>query len=406
MSGYRTIHREQVSSESAPLWQVQSTTTVSSLQQQQQIHQSNGGSSWRIWTASGDGKVYSYQVQEKKVDSTKKDDELNAASMILVPTHALLGPTQTMAPMKTALGCTQVSIQRNYVGEDTAAGDYCIASMELSGRVRVWTIHQDLDKSNKSPPPPQDSESPKMEQIVSDHEFHVPSSSGTTLTICPPQLFGHGNVMVAVGCVDDGSIQLVSTGIVTPQCTKEPDPPGQILQSWGGGAVPTRMAWHPTECQLAVGRMDGAVDLYAGGTDEYSSTNNHPNGRRLHRLHHHSSPVRAVAFTPDGQILLTGSDEGMLCVWDVNRRNGPALVHHVVLAHTSWILDVTTIDKRRFVTSGADQQIHVWSLGQGYAPLHTFHCDSIPWTIHANGTNERLVIGTDHGWLQVSSLDA
>jgi len=168
------------------------------------------------------------------------------------------------------------------------------------------------------------------------------------------------------------------------------------------------MTWHPTKCLLAVGRMDGAVDLYSTGHDDNNNNNynSDSSGRRLHRLHHHSSPVRAVAFTPDGQILLTGSDEGMLCVWDMNRKNGPALVHHVVLAHKSWILDVSPVDKRRFVTSGADQQIHVWSLGQGYAPLHTFHCDSIPWTIYANGNNERLVTGTDHGWLQISSLDA
>ena len=121
------------------------------------------------------------------------------------------------------------------------------------------------------------------------------------------------------------------------------------------------MAWHPTKKNLAIGRQDGLVEIL---------------GDRPHRLVGiHETPVRSVSFTPDGNLLISASDEGMLAVWDVSRAI-PALVHHVVKAHDSWILNSTMLsDSRRFVTSSADRKLNVWNVGQMDQALHTFTCD-------------------------------
>lgn len=178
-----------------------------------------------------------------------------------------------------------------------------------------------------------------------------------------------------------------------------------IQSTWGssGTATPVSLAWHPVLSDTAVvGRQDGVVDIL-------SSTKK--NIHRLLRLN--TSPTRAVAYTPDGNLLLAGNDAGMMCVWDVNRPGGPVLVHHVLRAHPSWILDVACLpDSRHFVTVGAERQIHVWLVGQlaQNQPLHTFQLDSSVWTVsllHNTRKKEqapRMVTGSDTGWLQVFSL--
>jgi len=138
------------------------------------------------------------------------------------------------------------------------------------------------------------------------------------------------------------------------------------------------------------------------------------NQHRLLQLSH--SPCRAVSVTPDGNLLVAGNDAGMLCVWDINRTH-PVLVHHVLQAHKSWILDLCCLsDSRRLVTVGAERQIHVWSVGQlaQNQPLHTFQLDGSVWTAHVLQSSSsskqerapRLVTGSDTGWLQVFSLES
>ena len=169
------------------------------------------------------------------------------------------------------------------------------------------------------------------------------------------------------------------------------------------------MAWHPTQTEtLAVGRQDGVVDLLSS---------NKKNRHRLLQLNH--SPCRAVAATPDGNLLVAGNDAGMLCVWDVDRVPSPVLVHHVMRAHTGWILTAACLpDSRRLVTVGSERQIHVWGFGQQMdRPLHTFQLDGVAWAADVlreqeegrggrAGAVTRLVTGGEDGWLQVFSLES
>jgi WD40 repeat protein len=179
----------------------------------------------------------------------------------------------------------------------------------------------------------------------------------------------------------------------------------RIHSTWGssGSSTPVSLAWHPVQSEtVVVGRQDGVVDILSS-----EKRNQH----RLLRLN--TSPARAVAYTPDGNLLIAGNDAGMLCVWDVNRPStAPVLVHHVLCAHKSWILQVACLaDSRRFVTVGAERLIHVWSVGQlaQNQPLHTFQLDSSVWTAslllqQISKQAPRMVTGSDTGWLQVFSL--
>lgn len=403
MSGYRNLHREQI--ESTAIWNTATTPLLTKSKVP----------GYRIWTASADGLVRAYHVQEKSLQD-KQDTVLDASALAMRCTHILLGNSQTTQAAlasSTTLGCTRVSVMRNYAGEDEMAGDLVVASLEMSGKVRIWVFPETEDDDLGGEP---GDTSPK--EIQAFREFLVENATGTVMTLCTPRLVGPGDVSVAVGCLD-GTIAQVATGFMTPQNietnkTNEPKEAGTILDRWGsrGSAVPFSIASHPSAPVWAVGRQNGQLDIL-------TLTENTTKFRR-HRLRlpgqDNAIPIRAIAFTLDGNFLVAGDDAGMLAVWDVSRPSAaPTLAHHVLKAHSSWILDITALpDSRRLVTCGADRKVHVWKVDQIYQSLHTFDSDQTVWTMATNASNStldqtkasvRLVAGSETGWLQILSMD-
>jgi WD40 repeat protein len=341
--------------------------------------------------------VRGYIVTESSIES--KQDVLDASALRIDCTHALLGVGQeypdpgqdTDKAQAAVLGCTVVSLTRNYVGDDRQAGDLVVVSLELGGKVRVWSFTEDTDDKGGA------TTGGSCKQVRALFEFDVAQATGTTLQVCPPALSGVGDVAVAVGCLD-GTIAIVATGLATPGAKKDPTPAGTLLDTWGsrGSAVPLSLCWHPvTSHTLAVGRQDGVVDILTATK------------KNQHRLTQHSTPVRGLGFSDDGNLLMAGSDEQLMCLWDVSRKT-PTLVHHVLQAHKSWFLDILPLpDSRRFVTVGADRTLHVWNVGQLYQPLHTFQVDQSVYSVQRGPAGlPRLVTGSDTGWLQVFSLES
>lgn len=439
MSGYRNLHREQI--ESTAIWDVATSPFLTKRAAIQNGH--------RIWTASADGLVRSYRLEEKSLEEKQQSSVLDASALTVTCSHVLLGKSQTDSSSNaTALGCTQVCVARNYVGQDDAAGDLVVASLEMSGIVRIWSFSETLDADLSSSTTTTDKH--KHKQVPCLQEFPVDNATGTVMMLCPPNVWttttttsGH-DLCVAVACLD-GTIAQLATGIATPssridpqqQPTQEPTPAGTLLDRWGsqGSAIPLSMVSHPSIPVVAVGRQNGQLDILTSSDNNNNNNNNwnHSNQKESHKHWRHrlrlpghephnsnntGLAIRALAFTPDGTMLCAGNDAGMLAVWDVSRQP-PALAHHMVQAHASWILQVTALpDSRRWVTCGADRKIHVWKVDQMYQPVHTFDSDHTVWTLAIQGRGEgtlveknktkaslRMAAGTDTGWIQVLSLD-
>jgi len=303
----------------------------------------------------------------------------------------------------STIGCSQIQVMRNYVGDDDAAGDLVVVSLDLSGKIRIWVFSEDMDddllleiddfSSTRS-----SVASPEIAQ-----EFIIENATGTCLKILPPNVSGVGDILLAVPCLD-GTISLVATGLSTPKSTKDATEAGVIVERWSKNAtnsIALSGSFHPKKKSFAVGRQDGLVEIF----EKFNE--------RCHRLIQHETPVRALSFTPDGNLLLTSSDDGMLCMWDTSRPTGvPVLVHHVVQSHTTWILDIKPlIDSRRFVSCGMDQQLHVWSAGEmDNRALHSFTSDDSVWTIDTHttsgSTQTRLVSGSENGGLHIYTLES
>ena len=434
MSGYRSIHREKIGS--FPIWQAVCspvlTKNSASTTATTTTRAAAAAACWRVWLACGDGVVRGFLVIEKTLE---QKDTLDAAACNFILTHTLLDDAGTEASSSSssssqneeeqkeeeekeeheqeenqqeevsAIGCSQVQVARNYVGDDDSAGDLIVISSDLLGKIRIWLLSEDTD--DELPEIGSSSTS-----ISAAQEFSVENATGTCIKIMPPNVSGVGDILLAVPCLD-GTIAIVATGLTTPKYPKDPTEAGVVVERWSKAATSIALSgdFHPKKKSFAVGRQDGLVDIFE------------KSGERCHRMIQHETPVRAVSYTPDGNLLFTSSDDGMVCMWDTSRHGAPVLVKHVVQAHTSWVLDLVSLsDSRRFVSCGMDQQLHVWSAGEmDNRALHSFTSDEAVWTIAAHtctpttgsasaqtATNfaRRLISGSENGGLHIYTLES
>ena len=409
MSGYRSVHRENLGT--FPIWQVATSPILSTLCNTNQTM-----ATWRLWLACGDGVVRGYRVVEKSLDS--ENNSLDAAACEVIMTHVLVGRSQKNPRAKQYdrqmcnVGCSQVQVARNYVGDDDMAGDLIVVSSDLSGKIRIWVLPEDMDNDSLGVDVPS-SGTPKSKIDDEDEanaaspetarEFYIENATGTCIKIMPPNTSDVGCILLAVPFLD-GTIALVSTGIPTPKATEDPIEAGVIVERWSKAtsSIALSVAFHPKKKTFVVGRQDGLVELF---------------GESCHRLIQHESPVRSISFSPDGNLLVTSSDDGMICVWDYSR-GVPALVQHAVQAHATWVIGlVSMFDSRRFLSCGADRQLHVWSFRQMDQALHSFTSDDVVWAIDAlttknklfsakKQTQTRLISGSENGGLHIYMLQS
>jgi WD40 repeat protein len=86
-----------------------------------------------------------------------------------------------------------------------------------------------------------------------------------------------------------------------------------------------------------------------------------PEGRLITTLKHASSPVYALAFSPDGRLLASGSEDGVVRIWNVEQ----GLLVHSFSGHEGIVRSLAWIDSRRLVSGGGDGRIVAWGLDAG-----------------------------------------
>ena len=135
--------------------------------------------------------------------------------------------------------------------------------------------------------------------------------------------------------------------------------------------------------------MDETVRLWDAGT-----------GAPRQRLEGHSNEVSSVAFSSDGRLVASGSDDKTVRLWDA----GTGAPRQRLEGHSSEVSSVAFSPDGRLVASGSwDKTVRLWDAGTG-APRLTLDLGITISTLSFSTLGQYLK--TDRGVLYISSLES
>jgi WD40 repeat protein len=111
----------------------------------------------------------------------------------------------------------------------------------------------------------------------------------------------------------------------------------------------------------------------------------------VRKLQGHISGVSSIAFSPDGNRIVSGFNDKSMRVWDT--RTGEQVT--AVQRHTDWVTSVAfSPDGNRIVSGSKDNSVHVWDAKTGERVMelqgHTGVVDSVAFSPDGN----RIVSGS------------
>ncbi|MCB0173098.1 MAG: hypothetical protein KDJ97_21405 [Anaerolineae bacterium] len=128
------------------------------------------------------------------------------------------------------------------------------------------------------------------------------------------------------------------------------------------------IAFSPDGQTLASGSTDYTIRLWhigvvleTGGLP--SETNISSDSKQSHHiLQGHTNWINAIAFSPNGQILASGSSDHTIRLWDMHTGQ----LHHILQGHRHWVLSVAFSPDGQILVSGSgDGIIKLWDVHTG-----------------------------------------
>lgn len=174
----------------------------------------------------------------------------------------------------------------------------------------------------------------------------------------------------------------------TPTATQHTSPPsisvGTLFLTYRGhsesvGAV----AWSPDGQRITSGGNDGTAKVWSAAS-----------GNTLVTYNGHSGPVESVAWSPDGQHIVSGGDDTTVQIWEANSGN----TIYNLSGHTDKVWAVAWSPDGNYIASASnDNTVRVWNASSGgLVNLYQRHTDlvyTVAWSpdgkLIASGSNDK-----------------
>lgn len=200
-------------------------------------------------------------------------------------------------------------------------------------------------------------------------------------------LQGHSDWAISAAFSEDGQ-QIVTGGRDGEVALWELES-GQIIERWNLHKDIVRTVYYAKQQGLLI---SGGDDLMAYLIDIQTDKI---------RSFEHKTIVRAVSVPPTGAFILTGSEDGILHIWNLDQALSKDLV-----AHTSDINSITYHpDGRHFLTASNDQTIRLWNKDGILQKTYRGHADGVQDLVFA-ADGHSFISGSQDGSLRIWDTDA
>ena len=244
--------------------------------------------------------------------------------------------------------------------------------------------------------PPHLSSQPTREVLSQSHPSHASEVSGTPLLI--PQTTSHPSRRTVIGGLV--GLTLVSGGITwftllqnstpkpPPHIAPTPLPMGTLPYTYKGHSDWVwAVAWSPDGKHIASGSVDKTVQIW-----------DTVNGGHVLTYQGHSNTARAVAWSPDSKHIASGSEDKTVQIWD-------AVDGDHVFTYQGHSDAVTAVawspDGKRLASASYDKTVQVWdAMDGGHAFIYQGHSD-IVWTVAWSPDGKRIASGSTDKTVQV-----
>jgi DDB1- and CUL4-associated factor 11 len=233
---------------------------------------------------------------------------------------------------------------RAYIGRFTPSGDIFIAAYQNERRIRLYDVHNDWKVVKNV-------YARNLRWTVTDTALSSDENFLLYASITPIVHL----VNVTRGDGGTGATESIANITDIHESLNFAD------NENGGGSSNGiwSLKWSPDNKEIIAGTGDASLYIYDVAA-----------GRTVVRVRGHNDDVNAVAYadSEDGNIILTGSDDHEVKVWDrrllgSSRGGGSTQSVGVFIGHTEGIAHLDSkLDNRYFISNSKDQSIKLWDL--------------------------------------------